>query len=93
MLMPQLGAEIAGMANDPDACAALIEHAVDEGLFDLHWVDKCPILACVRGLPRFAAARARVRGRAEAILDAFYGDQDVATQQTALAPSGMMSGS
>src|SRR6185437_3434434 len=48
MLMPQLGAEIAGMANDPDACVALIEHAVDEGLFDLHWVDKCPILACVR---------------------------------------------
>ena len=91
MLMPQLAAEIAGHANDVEACLTLVERAVNEGLFDLHWVDKCPLLACVRGLPRFLAARARVRGRAEAILDAFYGDQEVAMSQTALAPSIAMS--
>ena len=59
----------------------------NQGLFDLHWVDKCPLLACARALPQFAVLRARVRGRAEAILDAFYGNHHVATSETALAPS------
>jgi hypothetical protein len=87
MLMPQLAAEVAGFVGDATTCLALVEHSVDEGLFDLHWVDKCPVLACARELAAFAFARARVRSRAEAILDAFYGDHRVATSETALAPS------
>ncbi len=81
----QLTAEAAGFAHDVDACNLLVGYAVGEGLFDLHWIDKCPLLECVRGTAAFAASRARVRGRAEAILDAFYGDHAVA--DTAIAPS------
>ncbi|HEY3801769.1 MAG TPA: serine/threonine-protein kinase [Kofleriaceae bacterium] len=94
MLMPQLAAEAAGFANDVATCVQLVEQGVDEGLFDMHWIEKCPLLACVRAEPRFLVARARVRRRAEAILDAFYGDHEaarVATQDTALAPSVLVS--
>jgi tetratricopeptide (TPR) repeat protein/predicted Ser/Thr protein kinase len=90
MLMPQLVAEAAGFSNDAATCVQLVERAVDEGLFDMHWIEKCPLLECVRGEPRFLVARARVRRRAEAILDAFYGDREtdrVETEDTALAPS------
>jgi hypothetical protein len=82
----QLTAEAAGFANDVEACNLLVGYAVGEGLFDLHWIDKCPLLECVRGTAAFAASRARVRGRAEAILDAFYGDHAVVAD-TAIAPS------
>jgi serine/threonine-protein kinase len=70
----QLVAEGAGMATDVDTCNDLIRHAIDQGLFDLHWLDKCPMLGCVRDTHAFAKCRAIVKARAEAILDALYGD-------------------
>ncbi|HWO25095.1 MAG TPA: protein kinase [Kofleriaceae bacterium] len=74
--MAQLGAELAGYAGDLDACATMIEHAVECGLYDLHWLDRCPLLEAVRQTPRGAAAREHVKARAEAILDALYGDAE-----------------
>jgi eukaryotic-like serine/threonine-protein kinase len=72
--MAQLGTELAGFMGDADACATMLEHAVECGLFDLHWLDRCPLLEPVRKTLRGAAARERVKARAEAILDAMYGD-------------------
>jgi eukaryotic-like serine/threonine-protein kinase len=85
-LAAQLAAEAAGFANDDATCNMLVGYAVDQGLFDAHWMDKCSLLACVRDTPAFAASHARVRQRAEAILDAFYGDH-VIVDDTAIAPS------
>jgi hypothetical protein len=76
--MCQIVAEAAGAVGDRASCEAMIVHAVNAGLFDLHWLDACPPLALVRGEPLFQQLRARVVRRAEAILDALYGDQDSA---------------
>ncbi len=82
----QLIAEAAGYSNDVSGSLGFIEFAFDNGLFDLHWLDKCPVLDGVRASPQFQAIRARVKVRAEAILDALYGDHHVAAMsETALA--------
>jgi len=47
-----------------------VERAVAEGLFDLGWLDLCPLLAPLRESPRFEAARAGVVARARAVMDA-----------------------
>ena len=81
----QLVAEAAAYSGDVTASIAAIEYAIEYGLFDLHWLDKCPVLDDVRAAQGFAPIRGRVKARAEAILDAFYGDPHVATSETALA--------
>lgn len=77
LLPAQIVAELAGTFGDGDTAMSLIQDATDLGLFALHWLDKCPALAVVRGRPEFERARAHVRRRAEAILDAMYGDHEV----------------
>ena len=72
----QLAAELAGYSGDRATCDAMIIHAANHGLFDLHWLDRCPLLDDVRGSPVFAQVRDRVERRALAILDALYGDHD-----------------
>jgi tetratricopeptide (TPR) repeat protein len=72
--LAQLCAEVAGASGDLPACLAMIEYAVAHGLFDLHWFDRCPLLEPVRGMPAGVRARAQIKRRAEAILDALYGD-------------------
>ena len=72
--MAQLAAEAAAFAGDAPTCLAMIDHAVGCGLFDLHWLDRCPLLEGVRPSGAFVRARAQVKRRAEAILDALYGD-------------------
>ncbi len=83
----QLVAEIAGAAQDAATCLAMIERAVDEGLFDLHWLDRCPLLALVRGTRELAAHRIIVKRRADAVLDALYGDHDVGGLSDTVAAS------
>jgi len=72
--LAQIGAELAGYAGDVDACIQMIERAVACGLYDLHWLDRCPLLEPARGTLEIDAARALVKARAESILDALYGD-------------------
>jgi hypothetical protein len=72
----QVVAEIAGTLDDRATCGAMIIHGVNAGLFDLHWLDRCPSLDPVRDTPMFRQVRARIARRADAILDALYGDQD-----------------
>jgi serine/threonine-protein kinase len=76
VFLAQLGAEAAGSAGDAATCNALIEHALAHGLYDLHWLERCPLIEPARRTAQGAAAHARVKQRAEAILDALYGDAD-----------------
>ncbi|MCC7538350.1 MAG: protein kinase [Deltaproteobacteria bacterium] len=58
-LLFQFAAEVTSTV-DPAAALDYVGRAVDERLFDLTWLDRCPLLACVRHDARFAALRARV---------------------------------
>ena len=83
--LAQLASEAAGAAADVETCLSMLLRANAHGLFDLHWLDRCPVLACVRSEPRFQIIRNDVAARAEAIHDALYGDhRDDATVATAL---------
>jgi serine/threonine-protein kinase len=82
----QLAAEAAGRGGDVEACLAMLLRANAEGLFHLHWLDRCPLLESVRGEPRYTVVRGDVARRAEAIHDALYSDhRDQATIATAAA--------
>jgi eukaryotic-like serine/threonine-protein kinase len=82
----QLAAEAAGLAGDVETCLSMLLRANAEGLFDLPWLDRCPVLATVRGEPRFAVIRRDVAARAEAIHDALHGERrDDASAATAIS--------
>ncbi|HEY5922033.1 MAG TPA: protein kinase [Kofleriaceae bacterium] len=81
----QLATEGAAFSNDVDAVIELVQHATQFGLFDLHWLERCDLLALLRDHPRYAELRAPIKQRADAILDALYGDQSVALSETAIA--------
>jgi eukaryotic-like serine/threonine-protein kinase len=81
----QLLVEAAGYWGDVETAIEHIGRTIDEGLFDLHWLDRCPMLDVVRGAPAFPALRARIKQRADAILDALYGDHHLGTSETAVA--------
>ncbi len=68
----QIEAEIfAFLGRDEDAIRA-VESAAESGLGDLAWVERCPLLAPLKGHPRFEAARAEIAARAAAVRDAIY---------------------
>jgi len=75
--MGQLVAEVAGATGQVDASIAMIRFAIDHGLFDLPWLDRCPLLARARESAELAPLRAIVKARADAIFDALYGDHEV----------------
>jgi serine/threonine-protein kinase len=80
----QLAAEAAGMVGDVEECLGYLLRANAYGLFDLPWLDRCQVLAPIRGEPRFTIIRNDVAERALAIHDALFGDhRDEATIATA----------
>jgi serine/threonine-protein kinase len=81
----QFLAEGAAFAGDLDVAIMIIEHATGFGLFDHHWLQHCKLLAPLRAHPKFAALRAPIKQRADAIHDALYGDQSAALSETAIA--------
>ena len=81
----QLACEAAAYSGNVDALVRLLTSTVDNGLFDLHWLDRCPMLASYLAEPRIRALRAIVAQRSEAILDALYGDHAVAHSSTTAA--------
>jgi serine/threonine-protein kinase len=84
----QMVVEAAAFSGDLATAFDLLARSTDAGLFDLHWLEKCPLLAPVRADARYPAMHARIKARAEAILDALYGDRgSVATQDTVAATS------
>ncbi len=66
----QLNAEIFAYVFEVDHALDAIGHAVESGLLDIVWMDRCPVLAPVRTDPRFAPLRAEVLGRARPVVAA-----------------------
>ncbi len=69
-LMNQLATELLLFYGQPEESLDHLEAAVDHGLFDLVWLDHCPLFPPIRHHQRFAVARAVVAERARDILDA-----------------------
>jgi serine/threonine-protein kinase len=69
----QLQAETLAVANELDGVLEATEKAVDAGLFDLLWLDRCPLLEPVRKTERFVALRPRVLERSNAIVAQLVG--------------------
>jgi serine/threonine-protein kinase len=69
----QLRAELHGARGEDALCVAAVRASADLGLFDLLWLDHCPILATARSDPEWAALREVVAARADACIDAMWG--------------------
>ncbi len=67
----QLAAEVFAFAGDHERTARAVTQAVDANLFDLSWLDRCPLLDTVRAEAWFAALRAVVAARVRPIVEAF----------------------
>jgi TolB-like protein/predicted Ser/Thr protein kinase len=65
-------AEVNAFHGRADAALTAIRRIDQNGFFDIDWLDRCPLLACVRREPEFAGLRARVQARADAIVDAMW---------------------
>jgi serine/threonine-protein kinase len=59
-LLSQCAAELFAWAGDVERALRCASQAIDDGLFDLAWLDRCPVLAPLRADGRFPALRARL---------------------------------
>jgi TolB-like protein len=64
----QLGAEVAAARGAEEEALALLAVAVDDGLIDLLWLDRCPLLAGLRERAGYASIREGVATRAQAVV-------------------------
>ena len=90
-MLCQLVAEVAAALGDTAASVVALEHAIGHGFFDLHGLDRCPLLDAARDAGAFAHLRPLVAARSARILEALYGDSPShgATADTMMAtPSG-----
>ncbi|MBL9012744.1 MAG: hypothetical protein JNL83_01120, partial [Myxococcales bacterium] len=53
------------------ACEATMRIGVDHGIFDVLWIERCPVFARYDGAPWLAEARQRIRDTAASALAAF----------------------
>jgi serine/threonine-protein kinase len=67
----QLEAEIVGYLGRKDEALASVARSVKEGLIDLLWLDRCPLIEPLHADPRFAPLREEVSRRADAIVRAY----------------------
>jgi eukaryotic-like serine/threonine-protein kinase len=63
-IVRQVLAEFLARLDRIDDALVQIDRSVKAGLFDLTWMDRCPVLEPLRDDPRFLAARAEVERRA-----------------------------
>ncbi|MFW5740362.1 MAG: hypothetical protein ACOC1F_08345, partial [Myxococcota bacterium] len=68
----QMLAELAGLSGDATACMEALSKADAHGLFDLVWLDQCPLLKIVRGRIAYKAVRENVRSRAALVYEALW---------------------
>jgi serine/threonine-protein kinase len=71
VLFTQFAAEVCASAKNDDAALDIIESVTELGLFDIAWLDRCPLFADLRTHERFARARVQIAERASAIRDAY----------------------
>jgi eukaryotic-like serine/threonine-protein kinase len=63
----QLATEVYAARGRVEDARVYLLRAAAGVLVDVEWLDRCPLLACLRDLPDFAQARRRVHTRAEGI--------------------------
>ena len=66
-LVVQKAAEVYGYVGDAEMAIQMIERAITANLFDILWMDRCPVLASARSHPRWAALHAEVAERASRV--------------------------
>ena len=66
-LMCQTAVEIYASQGYPEDALRYFQQAADRVLIDIEWIDRCPSLASIRGLPGYADARRKVRQRVQAM--------------------------
>lgn len=71
MFCQQLLTEFHCILHEHEAALAQLCIGADLGVIDLMWADHCPLLAPLRRMPGFAAARAHIRANAIAVQQAF----------------------
>ncbi|KYG10347.1 protein kinase [Sorangium cellulosum] len=64
----QLQAELAAFLGKSELALHALELSLADGLFDLVWMERCPVLASLRADPRYAAIQAEVERRASAVI-------------------------
>jgi serine/threonine-protein kinase len=67
----QIHAELSAHLGDQEIAFDAARRAVDVGLIDLAWLERCPLLERVRQDPRYPAIHAQMRRRADEILEAY----------------------
>ena len=70
-LFVQLKVEQLAFAGKFDEAQEALPDAIEAGLLDVPWMDRCPLLAPLRGRAAFAAMRDRVASRAEPVAAAW----------------------
>jgi serine/threonine-protein kinase len=70
-LFVQLKIEQLAFAGEIDAAEEALPDAVEAGLLDVAWMDRCPLLARLRERPAFGAMRERVALRASPVVAAW----------------------
>jgi hypothetical protein len=71
----QMGAEVYCSIGWYDLAFEQIDKTIAAGLFDVSWMDACPVLGPLRTDPRWAERRDVVARRAAAVLAALQGEQ------------------
>ena len=66
--MLQIEAEVRAFHGQLSAALASVRRSVDQGLFDLAWLERCPLLAPLHGEAELQAARAEVGERVRAVM-------------------------
>lgn len=69
----QYTAELLAWLGQADPALEALEEAASAGLYDLLWLERCPLLEPLRGHPRWSAIHERVDGRARSIRAALEG--------------------
>lgn len=67
----QIHAEVLLAVSRPEEALAMLKIADAAGFIDVLWIDRCPLVAPLRGHPDFATFEAHVRMRASRIVAAF----------------------
>jgi serine/threonine-protein kinase len=67
----QLTAELLSYVGRDDEAVAAVSRAVDLGLIDLLWLERCPLLDHVRASPRYPRLHEDVKRRADVIVAAY----------------------
>ncbi|HEX3345470.1 MAG TPA: tetratricopeptide repeat protein, partial [Polyangiaceae bacterium] len=73
MFLRQIAAEMFAFVGRNDGAIRMAAESDALGLIDVTWMDRCPLLAPLRGIPAFVAVRDRVAERARAALDVLEG--------------------